>query len=233
MSDVATLDRAYDFILRRLVAGGDPPHYVELATAFDLEPENGKALLHELMSSGIPGWLAPGTDYIASFAPFNVQPTHYRISVDGQRKGYGQWGFESLAVCWLYPGQTVTVDAFCLDCGESLRVQVRDGEILSADPPTIHAFIDLPWSEWRKNLAYSWSRMNLFRSEEHAKRWSGYRPESAAGLRPLKDMMAIFSGRLFRERLNGRYLTDLKALGTAQADIVSKVTGGDPFWRRK
>ena len=58
-------------------------------------------------------------------------------------------------MCWLYPGQVVTVDALCLDCGESLRVQVRDGEILSADPPTIYAFIDLPWSEWRKNLAFS------------------------------------------------------------------------------
>ena len=46
MSDVATLDRAYDFILRRLVAGGDPPHYVDLAKAFGFEPEGGKALLH-------------------------------------------------------------------------------------------------------------------------------------------------------------------------------------------
>ena len=90
MSDVATLDRAYDFIMRRLVAGGDPPHYVDLGKAFGLEPEGGKALLHELMGSGIPGWFAPGTDYIASFAPFNVQPTHYRLSVEGQRKGYGQ-----------------------------------------------------------------------------------------------------------------------------------------------
>jgi hypothetical protein len=34
-------------------------------------------------------------------------------------------------------------------------VQVRDGAIVSADPETIHSYIDLPWSEWRKNLAYS------------------------------------------------------------------------------
>ena len=63
---------------------------MNLGKAFGLEPEDGKALLHELMGSGIPGWFAPGTDYLASFAPFNVQPTHYRISVEGQRKGYGQ-----------------------------------------------------------------------------------------------------------------------------------------------
>jgi hypothetical protein len=75
--------------------------------------------------------------------------------------------------------------------------------------------------------------MNLFRSEEHARRWSGYRAEAAAGLRPLRDMMAIFSGRLFRERPNGRYITDLKALAMAQADTVKQVTADDPFWRRK
>jgi hypothetical protein len=35
-------------------------------------------------------WLAPGTDLIASFAPFNNQPTQYRITVDGQQKWFGQ-----------------------------------------------------------------------------------------------------------------------------------------------
>jgi hypothetical protein len=90
MPELEKLDKAYDFILRKLVEGGDPPHFVDLAKALGLSPEEGKALLHELMASGVPCWLAPGTDYIASFAPFNVQPTHYRISVDGFRKGYGQ-----------------------------------------------------------------------------------------------------------------------------------------------
>ena len=58
-------------------------------------------------------------------------------------------------MCWLYPGRVVTVEAYCLDCGDPIRVQVHDGEIVSADPSTIHAYIDLPLSEWRKNLAYS------------------------------------------------------------------------------
>jgi hypothetical protein len=90
MADAATLDKAYDVILRKLVAGGDPPTFLDLASAFGTSPDEGKALLHELMGSGIPCWLAPGTDYIASFAPFNVQPTHYRLSVEGRRVGYGQ-----------------------------------------------------------------------------------------------------------------------------------------------
>jgi len=75
--------------------------------------------------------------------------------------------------------------------------------------------------------------MNLFRSEEHAKRWSGYREEASAGLRPLEDILAIFSGRLFRERLSGHYVSDLKSLGQEQAKLMKKLTNDDPFWQRK
>ena len=75
--------------------------------------------------------------------------------------------------------------------------------------------------------------MNLFRSEEHAKRWSGYKTEAAAGLRPLQDILAIFSGRLFRERPNGRYISSLKELALAQGELVKQLTHDDPFWRRK
>jgi hypothetical protein len=75
--------------------------------------------------------------------------------------------------------------------------------------------------------------MNLFRSGEHAKRWSGYKAEAAAGLRPLKDILAIFSGRLFRERPNGRYVSSLKELALDQGERVKQLTNDDPFWRRK
>ena len=42
------------------------------------------------MACGIPAWLFPDTDLIASFAPFNNLPTHYRLSVAGEGKGYAQ-----------------------------------------------------------------------------------------------------------------------------------------------
>ena len=40
--------------------------------------------------SGIAGWLYPRTDHIVSFAPFNNLPTHYRITIDGRQKWFGQ-----------------------------------------------------------------------------------------------------------------------------------------------
>ena len=35
---------------------------------------------------------------------------------------------------WLVPGKTVRVDAPCLDCGESVAIEMRDEEVLSIQP---------------------------------------------------------------------------------------------------
>jgi hypothetical protein len=40
-------------------------------------------------------------------------------------------------VTWLFPGETVRVDAPCLDCGEPIRVEMRDGALVTVDPPGI------------------------------------------------------------------------------------------------
>ena len=35
---------------------------------------------------------------------------------------------------WLVPGKTVRVDAPCLDCGESVAIEMRDEDVLSIQP---------------------------------------------------------------------------------------------------
>ena len=137
MTDVEILDRAFAAIIARMVATGQAPHYVELAAELGLAPDAGREVVNDLFAAGIPGWVHPGTDYIASFPPFNNQPTQYRITVDGEQQWFAQCGFEALAVRWLFPGQTVRVDAPCLDCGESMCVEMLDEEILSVEPPML------------------------------------------------------------------------------------------------
>ena len=90
MADTAVLDRAFQIIMQRLVATGQAPHYTELAAALGCDVEQGRQTLHALMGTGIPCWLHPGTDYIASFAPFNNLPTQYRLAIDGQPGWYAQ-----------------------------------------------------------------------------------------------------------------------------------------------
>jgi len=90
MADVAILDRAFSNIMQRFIQTGQAPHYTELAKDLGLGMEEGRQLLHDLIGSGIPAWLHPQTDYIASFPPFNNQPTQYRITIDGQQKWFAQ-----------------------------------------------------------------------------------------------------------------------------------------------
>ena len=49
--------------------------------------------------------------------------------------------------------------------------------------------------------------MNLFRSEEHVKSWSGYDPVSAEAILPVASWAMAFSGPFFRKRLEPDYLS--------------------------
>jgi hypothetical protein len=91
MSGPSVLDKTYHIIIKSFVATGHAPHYTEIASELGMSMEEGRKILHDLMSVGIPGtWLFPNTDYISSFAPFSNLPTQYRISIDGERKWFGQ-----------------------------------------------------------------------------------------------------------------------------------------------
>ncbi|MEJ2718805.1 MAG: hypothetical protein P8182_17030 [Deltaproteobacteria bacterium] len=90
MSDPTMLDRTFGIIMKRMVKTGQAPHYTEIASELRLSPEDGRKAMHELFAAGVPGWLFPDTNLIASFAPFNNLPTQYRISIDGQQKWFGQ-----------------------------------------------------------------------------------------------------------------------------------------------
>lgn len=90
MADFRELDRVYHYIMETFVSRGYAPHYTEIAREFSIKPDEGRVLLHELMNTGLPMWLYPDTDLIASFAPFNNLPTQYQITVDGQQKWFAQ-----------------------------------------------------------------------------------------------------------------------------------------------
>jgi len=91
MANPTDLDRTFHFIMKRMVETGQAPHYTEIASGMGISVEEGRKALHDLLTTpGVPGWLHPDTDYIASFAPFNNLPTQYRITIDGQQKWFGQ-----------------------------------------------------------------------------------------------------------------------------------------------
>ena len=83
-------DKTYHFIMDTFVRRGYAPHYTEIASKFGVGPEDGRRMLHDLMSLNSPMWLYPNTDLIASFAPFNNIPTQYLVSIDGHQQWFAQ-----------------------------------------------------------------------------------------------------------------------------------------------
>jgi hypothetical protein len=134
MADAQRLDRAFQIIIRRLVETGQAPHYTEVARALGSTTVEGRRVLHDVIDAFVPSWLFPETDYVASFPPFSNLPTQYRITVGGQQKWFAQCGFESLAMTWIFPGEIVRIDAPCLDCAESVAIEMRDGQLLHVEP---------------------------------------------------------------------------------------------------
>ena len=67
--------------------------------------------------------------------------------------------------------------------------------------------------------------MHLFRSEEHAYRWHGFRAEHAAGLLSLAQLRDIMATPLMTERLSGRYVSAAAGYRRAFLDRLRDVTG--------
>ena len=73
--------------------------------------------------------------------------------------------------------------------------------------------------------------MNLFRSEEHARNWSGYTPEAEEGLLSGGQIMEIFSAEQFRARGAPDYISRYPGLRPKFLRTLEQVTGGRPFWQ--
>jgi hypothetical protein len=216
--------------MKKMVETGQAPHYTEIAVGLGVSPEEGRKALHEVFFPGFPGWLYPNTDYITSFAPFNNLPSQYRITVDGQQKWFAQWGFESLAVSWLFPGKPVQIDAPCLDCGNPIRVKMKDGVVQSTVPQGLVAYTPLPFREWFNDLSHAWSTMNLFQSEEHVRNWSSFKKGTEEGVIQLLDMVGLFSVNLFRRRMEPDYISNFERYLDEFLSVLGEVGKTRPFW---
>ena len=89
MADTQTLDKAFQFIMSRLVETGQAPHYTELATDLGCFVEEGRQIVHDLAEvRPAPIRLNPDTDWIATVGPLSLIPTQYRIAVEDQQKWF-------------------------------------------------------------------------------------------------------------------------------------------------
>ncbi|MGH7533970.1 MAG: organomercurial lyase, partial [Gemmatimonadales bacterium] len=155
MTGPELLAGAYHLLLSELVRSGRALHYTELADVLGMAPSEGLAVQQALTESGIPIFTQAGTDYLAGFTPFSNIPTHCRITVDGEQRWYAICAVEALAVSWLFPDRQVTIDSPCLDCGDPVRIVMRDGAVLELAPATTVVHTNIPAARWSEDWAYA------------------------------------------------------------------------------
>ena len=90
MTSPEQVQRAYTEIMQHSVEHGVAPHYTELAEKLGIKPDDARDLQEQAARSAAGCWISHETDNIHSFAPFSNLPTHYRVTVEGEPKWYGQ-----------------------------------------------------------------------------------------------------------------------------------------------
>jgi len=70
--------------------------------------------------------------------------------------------------------------------------------------------------------------MNLFRSEEDVRRWSGFKSGTDEGIVPLLDMAKAFSGDFFRRRLDPDYVSHMREY---MIELVKALQTRGSFWQ--
>jgi hypothetical protein len=70
--------------------------------------------------------------------------------------------------------------------------------------------------------------MNLFRSEEHVRKWSGFKSGTEEGIVPLLDMAEVFSGSFFKRRLDADYVSHMEEY---EKEVVGALQNRGAFWQ--
>ena len=145
-----TVDREVRLhVFRQAAETAHVPTPDEIATALGLPRLAVEESLHRLAASHLLV-LAPGMANVWVAPPFCAVPTDFRV----QAKGRTYWGiciWDALGIpAALHADATIT--AQCGDCGDELRLDVREGRLVRGEG-IVHFAV--PASRWWDNIAFA------------------------------------------------------------------------------
>jgi hypothetical protein len=72
--------------------------------------------------------------------------------------------------------------------------------------------------------------MTFFRSEEHLRNWAQFAPDSEEGITPLPDLVKLFSGEMFRRRLDPDYVSHMREYGPQFISTLQEIGKTGAYW---
>jgi len=70
--------------------------------------------------------------------------------------------------------------------------------------------------------------MNLFRSEEHVRNWSGFKAGTEEGMNKVSDVAGLFSGNFFTKRLDSDYASHMQ---NYLKELIGTMNDMGSFWQ--
>lgn len=155
MDDVTpTVLRVRKKIIDSFVQFGRAPDVAEIGTTLNLSRQQVLDAFRELPRFDTFA-VEHGTENIRILSPFSNLPTPYKISINGEQRWFAVCGPESLAISSMFPGQRVSIDAYCRDCGDRIKIEMQDGEVLEKSPPDLLIHLGVPVARWFDDLPYA------------------------------------------------------------------------------
>ena len=136
-------------LYRFFVAEGRPPMPAELSVALSVSSSDVETSLRRLADAHVVV-LAPGTPYIWMANPLSALPSPFRVRARG-RDWWGICVWDAFGVIAMLGGDG-SVSSRCPDCGEELRVEVRDGKVVDEG---YVAHFAVPAAHWWDDIGFN------------------------------------------------------------------------------
>ena len=164
------------------------------------------------------------SDEIYAYSPFCVGPTDFFVTTGG-RIWFAIDAWDALGVPAAL-GESGVIETHCADCGESLVVDVDADGATELQTWTVMQ-VGVPARDFWKDIAYTESTINLFKSEEHAERWRDKHKPPASAFLPIEQATAL-AHEWYKNKLD----PDWRRYTTEEAEAIFDELALDPeFWR--
>lgn len=146
-----SLDQAVRmFVFERAAATGAIPQVGDIARTLDRAADDVAATLQRLAAAKVL-ILAPYGGEIWAANPFCAVPSGFRVDANGNQ----YWGiciWDALGIVAALNASDASISAPCGDCGEVLRLEFRNRELVDAEG-LIHFAV--PARDWWKNIGFA------------------------------------------------------------------------------
>jgi len=73
--------------------------------------------------------------------------------------------------------------------------------------------------------------MLFFRSEEHLRNWDQFEPNAEGGIISLDNLVKLFSGKYFTQRLDKDYVSNMRDYGREFITEIKSMENMGSFWK--